>query len=248
LRTTGSIQRISLPSLTPELNIPLPSIAVLGQLYGYDLAVVPGSPRSVAVTLSNGQWPSTDFNFNDGGVAIFDDATIRPLEVNTFSSTGSSGGTTFIYWDPTDAILYGSGSAGLESFVANAQGLSLGALAVPGINGLLQYLNGKIYFGNGQAVTVSTGAVGGLPNNIYRQRAIADGPLSRMFSLDVSGADSAVSIYDLSTFAAIKSFQVRGVTIDSYHVPPFINWGTNGLAYAGTNGQIVIVSGAYLQN
>jgi hypothetical protein len=248
LRTAGSIQRISLPSLTPDLSVALPSIAALGQLYAYDLAVVPGSPRSVAVTLLNGQWPSTDFNFNDGGVVIFDDATMRPQEVNIFSSTSSSGGTTFIGWGATSTTLYGSGSAGLESFVANTQGLSLGTLAVPGINGLVQYLNGMIYCGNGQAVNLSTGAVGGLPSNVYRQRAIADGTLSRMFSLDVSGAYSAIGIYNLSSFAAIKSIQVLGVPIGLYDVPAFISWGTNGLAYAGSNGQIVILSGAYLGN
>jgi hypothetical protein len=89
--------------------------------------------------------------------------------------------------------------------------------------------------------------VGTLPSSIYRHRAIPDGPLSRIFSLDDSGSQSAINIYSLSTYAPIKSLQILGATLGQYGTPSFITWGTNGIAYTASNGQIVIVSGPYLQ-
>jgi hypothetical protein len=244
-RTVGSIQRISLPSLTPDLTIPLGSIPVLGQLYAYDLAVAPGASKSMAVALASRGWPPAVSNFNEAGVAVFDDALMRPQQANAFSN---GGGTSFVAWGPSSTTLYGTGSAGFQSFAVNAGGLAPGGIVVANVGGRLQYLSGRVYTDNGQVVDASSGAiVGSLPSSIYRHRAIPDGPLSRIFSLDDSGSRSAISIFNLSTYAPIKSFQILGATLATYDTPSFITWGTNGLAYTASNGQVVIVSGPYLQ-
>jgi hypothetical protein len=247
LRTVGSIQRLSLPSLTPDLSIPLSSIPVLGQLYAFDLAVVPGNSKSTAVSLVNQGWPPAVGNFSEGGVAVFDDATMRPNLGNPFSSS-RGGSTTFVAWGPTGATLYGTGTDGFQSFAVDAKGLTPGGIVATNVGGRLQYLSGRVYTDNGPVVDASSGAIiGSLPSSIYRHRVIPDGPLSRIFSLDDSGSQSAINVFDLSTFAPIKSFQILGATLASAYLPSFITWGTNGIAYTASNGQIVIVSGPYLQ-
>jgi hypothetical protein len=247
LRIVGSIQRFSLPSLTPDLNISLDSIPVLGQLYAYDLAVLPGNPRSTAVSLASRGWPPAISNSSEGGVALFDDATMRPNVADSFNTAGG-GGTSFVAWGPSSTTLYGTGTAGFQSFGADAGGLTPNGIVAPTVGGRLQYLSGKVYTDNGQIVDVSSGAiVGTLPSSIYRHRAIPDGPLSRIFSLDDSGSQSAINIFSLSTYAPIKSFQILGAALAPYGTPSFITWGTNGIAYTASNGQIVIVSGPYLQ-
>jgi hypothetical protein len=244
-RTVGSIQRISLPSLTPDLNIPLGSIPVLGQLYAYDLAVAPGTSKSMAVALASRGWPPAVSNFNEAGVAVFDDAIMRPQLANAFSN---GGGTSFVAWGTSSTTLYGTGSSGFQSFAVNAGGLAPGGIVVANVGGRLQYLSGRVYTDSGQIVDTSSGAiVGSLPSNIYRHRAIPDGPLSRIFSLDDSGSQSAINIFNLSTYVPIKSFQILGATLAIYDTPSFITWGANGIAYTASNGQVVIVSGPYLQ-
>jgi hypothetical protein len=244
--TVGSIQRISLPSLTPDLSIPLGTNSFLGQLYGYDLAVAPGNPKSIAVSLADSGWPG-NARITPGGVAIYDDATMRPQLADPITPFGG-GGVQFVAWGLNSTILYGAGFDGFQSFVAGVGGLSPGSIKTPGINGKLNYFNGNFYFALGAAASAASGAiVGNLPNDTYRHLAIPDGPLSRIFSLDDSGADSAINVYDLATFAPIKSFQIRGASLPMFVTPSFISWGTNGLAYAASNGQIVIVSGPYLR-
>jgi hypothetical protein len=201
----------------------------------------------MAVSIVNQGWPPTLFNFSEGGVAVFDDATMRPNVADPFNS-GGGGGTTFIAWGPSSTTLYGTGTAGFQSFAADAGGLTPGGIVAPSVGGRLQYLSGRVYTDNGQIVDASSGAiVGSLPSSIYRHRAIPDGPLSRIFSLDDSGSQSAINVFSLSTYAPIKSFQILGATLAMYYTPSFITWGTNGIAYTASNGQIVIVSGPYLQ-
>jgi hypothetical protein len=244
LRTVGSIQRISLPSLTPDLNIPLGTIPVLGQLYAYDLAVAPGNPITIAVSLANSAWPAASTT-NLAGLAVYDNATMRPQVADPFSA-GS--GAAFVAWGPNNTTVYGTGSAGFQAFVASAGGLAPGGIITPDINGSLKYLSGSVYIENGEVVNASSGTIiGSLPSSIYRHRAIPDGPLSRIFSLDDSGSQSAINVYSLSTYAPIKSFQILGATLAMYDTPSFITWGTHGLAYTASNGEVVIVSGPYLQ-
>jgi hypothetical protein len=93
-------------------------------------------------------------------------------------------------------------------------GLSPGGIITPGISESLKYLSGMIYIENGQVVDASSGTiVDSLPSSIYRHRAIPDGPLSRIFSLDDSGSQSAINIFNLSTYAPIKSFEPMDLPI-----------------------------------
>ena len=73
--------------------------------------------------------------------------------------------------------------------------------------------------------------------------------MSRIVALydNSGGTQNYLRFYDLQTYALLKSITVLGPTLASYSAPALIAWGTNGLAYTSTNGQVVIISGPYLQ-
>jgi DNA-binding beta-propeller fold protein YncE len=78
LRGSGSIQRLLLPALSPDLTIPLGTRSVDGApLYVKEMHVAPDAPQTIAVVRSgsvNGLGAEWD-------LAIFDDAQMRPLVV-----------------------------------------------------------------------------------------------------------------------------------------------------------------------
>jgi hypothetical protein len=74
---TGSVQRFTLPGLTPDISYSLGSDPNEGPYFALDLQVAPRAPHTTAVTKGI-------FNLSPdeiGGVTIYDDSTPRPVRV-----------------------------------------------------------------------------------------------------------------------------------------------------------------------
>ena len=72
----GTVQRLLLPALTPDISIPLGSDPTLGITHALDLQVAPGASKTIAVSKGVVQAPSIQAQ---GGIAIYDDAVQRPI-------------------------------------------------------------------------------------------------------------------------------------------------------------------------
>jgi DNA-binding beta-propeller fold protein YncE len=227
--SVGTVQRFSLPSLVSDLTISLGSNPTFGQLYAVDLAVAPGAAKSLAMTIADGT-----------GIAIFDDASMRP---NLAANVGN------ITWGSTAADIYGSGLNGCQAFSVSSVGLVAGRLLAAPCGGTMRFSGGLVYVSDGNVVDFTAGAiVATVGTGVGPRGIVPDGALSRIFVLSGStGPQNYIYIYDLKSYALVKSFSILGPTLPQYSSPAFITWGTNGLAYTASSGQIVLVSGAYLQ-
>jgi hypothetical protein len=75
----GTVERLLLPSLTPDISIPLGSDQSLGQYYAMDLQVEPGQSNTIAV--ARGISANLSIVQAQGGVAIYDGNIQRPVIV-----------------------------------------------------------------------------------------------------------------------------------------------------------------------
>src|SRR5262249_3576618 len=95
----GSIQRFTLPGLVTDISFSLGSDSFFGPVLAEDIQVAPGTPHTVAVTLANsGVSPA-----EQGGVAVFDDATQRPTKF-----PGGSHLVRSLQWGANANRLFGS--------------------------------------------------------------------------------------------------------------------------------------------
>jgi hypothetical protein len=105
LPSTGQIERLTLPSLTPDITFGLGNDAN-GKFYMSNyVATAPGEPHTVAITRHSST--TTAFGAN-GGVAVYDDGVARsniaiPSGVNNYYDT--------LDWGSDATTLYGTNSA-----------------------------------------------------------------------------------------------------------------------------------------
>jgi hypothetical protein len=246
MRTDGTVKRFTIPGLTSDIDIVLPSVSVLGQTYAYDLAVAPHQPGTVAISLHNSGWPS--IAGSDAGVAVFDDAVMRPQIGNGFNSVGPPS-SRFATWGDTVATLYSSGGSGFQVLSVDATGATAQTLAgTPPSFSRLHYFAGRVYDESGQIIDPQLSkSLGSLPSDVYRHKAIPDTATSRFVALDDNGGtNTTINLYDLSTLAPTQSIPILGYTLGMYDTPGLVVWGDHGLAYTTTSGQIVIIDGVGL--
>ncbi|MBB4634412.1 IPT/TIG domain-containing protein [Longimicrobium terrae] len=224
----SAIRRVDLPSLTPGIQWSLTG----GQVAG-DLEVLPGRPRSVAVSRHNrGYSPPLD------GVTIYDDGVARPQ-----SSPGHTGGNRIEFLE-SSSVLYGFNNAhtGFEFFTmgVDAAGVRHTNETRGVIGGFYTDIlgeSGRIYGTDGSVVDaarrVRMGTLGG------GEAMAVDAGLGRAFVL----SGSAIIVYDLNTFQSLATVTVAGVSSDhpALAVSRMVRWGDNGLAFVDTN-QIYLIS------
>jgi hypothetical protein len=246
MRTVGIVKRLTLPELTSDIDLTLPSVNVLGQTYAYDLTVAPNQPGTVAISLHSSGWPS--IAGSDAGVAVFDDAVMRPQIGNGFNSVGPPS-SRFATWGDTAATLYSSGSGGFQVLSVDVTGATAQTLTntLPSFS-RLHYLAGRVYDEAGQTIDPQLAkSLGSLPPDVYRHKAIPDGANSRFIALDDNGGtNTMINFYDLNTLAATQSLPILGYTLGLYDTPGLVAWGDHGIAYTTTSGQIVIIDGVGL--
>ena len=196
-----------------------------GNTYATSLAVVPGSPSSVAVAA--------------GMVGIYDDATERP-------KTGTSG-ATYLAFGANPGTLYGF-SGGLSLFTVDSTGIA--ASSTLGTSSTysndLRYDNGRLYLTSGE---VLDGLSGNLLGTFNASGPVApDSRVGRAFVLNGSfSTPNQITAFDQNTFVPIDSFPVAGVQTDFNSPSSLVRWGENGLAFRTTQ-QIYILQTALVKD
>ena len=179
-------------------------------IYATSLAVLPGSPSSVAVSA--------------GPVSIFDNATPR-------SKTGT--GAMYLAFGSSSATLYGY-SGGLSIFSVDSTGIA--STTNPPNSGTgsndLRYDNGRLYLTSGG---VLDGTSGSLLGTFAASGPVApDSTVGRAFVLNAStsfGTPNQITAFDVNTFVPVGSFSIGGVQTGFNNPSSLVRWGQDGLAF-----------------
>jgi len=250
---TGTVQRLLLPALTPDISYSLGNYDNGAPYYALDLQVAPGAPHTSAVTKGVMNLDPAA----DGGIAIYDDATPRPA---TMPGWGSPGGKTYdtIQWGADASVLYAANTeTGMDFYTLNVTpsgvALSEDYPAVFWNPGRIHYDSGVglIYSDDGfHAVDPSTG----LPSGIFEVGGEApmapDSALNTVFILAKYASQEAsnytIDLFDMTHYVPIAKIPFSTTQGGLTHLGRFIRWGTNGLALNDTAGNIYLISGPFL--
>jgi hypothetical protein len=239
----SDVQRINLALVPPavDLTIPLGSSGFLGPRYAEDIAVLPGSPGSFAVSLRN-----QGFSPRHEGVAIFDGATQRS------QMTASHTGSNVIEFSASATTLYGYNNEttefGFRRMAVDANGVTVtdvhdsfavgGPLITGGFGVDMRFGGGFIFTTNGQMIDpIARVQVGTftIPNF---GPVVPDAALSRVFYLVNNAGTWNIKAFDMGSRAELGNGDIPGVTGTPGSL---IRWGTRGLAFRTSDGQIFIV-------
>jgi hypothetical protein len=86
---------------------------------------------------------------------------------------------------------------------------------------------------------------------VYGSLAVGlDAAVPRIYSLTLNGANTELYIFDQRSLALLRTQTILGTRVSMYsqNPTPLIRWGAHGIAYASYDGQVVLISGAYLTN
>lgn len=221
LNGSGSIQRFMLPSFTPDINFSLGVSYYGGLNTAGALAVSPGDPHTLAVSIGSAQCCSS------GPLEFFEDSTLLPDNISYpyVSSIQFVSGT----------LLYGYASGTLSQINVTSQGGTLGTQWSSQLTGsAIVYNTGLIYDNNGNVFNPSTGSLLGkydVLSGYNSGSVLPEAAIDKTFALGITPFFSSFGItsYNLSQFtpeAVINLGQFSG-TISQ---PP-LSWGNNGIAF-----------------
>jgi hypothetical protein len=250
LKGAPSVARFALPAMAREATIDIGADPQGFPLTTWDLQVAPGNSRTIAVARSiAANAPQSR------GVVIIDDQTPRSL-IGGMEGQNRTSEIDVIQWGASANVLYGAdvhtSGEQLVTMSVDASGATVVAGATQHVAGQMHFLDDLLYLDTGtvfdprlgKQVGALTGSptIGAIP---VRGVLVPDRANSRIFRLtdNMGGSYNYIGIYDLATYQIRKSFTIIGVT---HAWPRLIRWGPDGLAYASTDGRIVIIQGAYI--
>ncbi len=217
----AAVRRVSLSSLTADLQFPVGSDSFLGLFYVEDMEVMPGNPGTIAISRRN-----QGFSPRHEGVAIYDDGVKRPTE--TPGHTGSN----VIEFGNSPTALYGYNNEttdfGFRTMAVSASGVTITNSA----GGLISGFGPDIEFGGGKIVS-TTGRVIDAATHSLLGTVGGSGPVA----VDPTGAraffasGNSINIYDLNTFLPVTSITVPGMSGPT----DVLLWGGDGLAVRTSN-------------
>jgi hypothetical protein len=231
---SGSVQRFTLPALTPDVSYPLGSDFLGAPHVALDLQVAPGAPHTTAVTIGSVSFgPSLD-----GPPTVFDDAVKRPVTPASNQLCDS------LQWGADATTLFCSSTqftSNLYLMAVDANGVSIKqTVQNANVNRIHRDSGMNILYGeNGNSVDSS-----GLPVGNFNTfgAMVPDSSLNKAFFMGF-GAGSITS-YNLRHFTPITTITVPG--LNGFTGNQLIRWGQNGLAFTTSAGQIVLVAGNFL--
>lgn len=254
---SAAVQRFTLPDLTSDINIPLGTSSSEGPYYAMDIQPSPAADGTFAVVRGTRE----QIPHEVGGVLIFDDAVQRPNQLCGFAEPDCTSGNGYanlydsIQWSPAADEIYmldnedDNFSFYTSPLTANGFGAVTEYGGGPGgVNGYITRIHYDattklLYRDDGVVIDPATGAQAGSVN--APGWAAPDGAAGLIFYL--------VQTYKYpSTSYTIKSFDINNLTpissleIDNVVGTPLrlIRWGTNGLAFATSQGAFSTSQGA----
>ncbi|NYF91762.1 hypothetical protein RBB79_19045 [Tunturiibacter empetritectus] len=257
LPSTGQIERLILPSLTPDITFALGEGANGVMNTTAAVTAAPGKPHTVAVSLHTGD---TNPESAVGGVAVYDDGISRaaivgpPAYPNVYDT---------LVWGKDSTTLYGTDSAysgGPEDvFSVTASGITLAQTYTGALGDFVKHLaydpsTGNLIDGYGHILNAATGQSMGL---LQVQNTLSNG--QNPFALDtaqrvgfyvnVNSSYSSnpapngeyIQAFGLDRFNYINSMLVEGLEGAS----TIVRWGASGLAANGAS-QVYLIDGSFV--
>jgi hypothetical protein len=239
----SSVQRVTLPSLLPDVSYLLGSVGFLGPTFAWDLQVAPGLPHTTAV--SRGEFQSSPWEAL-GGAWIFDDATQRP--------TTAAGTYDSLQWG-SDATLYADNneSSSFDFYILNVT--STGVLKTKDYPNDFSNFGVTIHYDSGTKLVYTDDGYVIDPSNGKQvgsfQAAglmIPDSTLNSAFflgqtQLQAGSTNFTIESFDLTTLAPVAEIVVPNVQGYPLH---FIRWGANGLAFNDSVGYVYILASPFV--
>lgn len=267
LRGAPNVQRLALPALSADTTIALGSDSLNGPYYALDLQAAPNSDETVAVIRGvPGVSPS-----EEGGVAIYDNATLRPNTLCGWIQPGCANNSGGIFpplydsfqWNADGSAMFLGGTY-FDFYTVPVTAAGFGTLKdyagmVAGSGTHIHYdsVTHYVYDDGGKVIDPASGAIVGTftPSFWGTGVMVPDGSLGKVFFLgqpqSVWGSSTYyLQSFDINHFTLIKSVALTNVTGTPQRL---IRWGTNGLAFNTTtltgssqHGAVYVIDGAYV--
>jgi hypothetical protein len=244
-----AIQRIDLNTMNPDLQISLGNDPVLGDLYANDVEAIPGTPRSVAVTLGSGS-----NGYGHRGVAVYDDAIRRTETTSVLNGSTSD----LIEFSESPGILYGlnTESSGFDfsEITIDSSGAQL-RRSTPNIGnayfGDFAFGSGRVYTTSGLVIDPLVPSVVGTlplpsPTNPYSLSVTPVADLHSVFALTRTafGALASIEQYDFAGLKHVRTLPIQQVPISSplsANTSRLLFWGDDGLAFVTDDGRVEFI-------
>jgi sugar lactone lactonase YvrE len=224
LAGAGAVRRFDINSQTAGFQFTLGNDSFNGPRFASDIAVMPGAPGSIAVSRTSG------FS-SAAATAIYDDGVQR---TQTYSNNGS------LQFKDSSTLYLGNGP--IQKLAVGASGLSFVSSTQTGSNGNIFYDNGLVYLSGGGVVDPESGLVKGTFSGLgFGNLMAVDPSRGRVFFLTNPSFNWTLRAYDINTFLPLGSVTILGVNGTPTSL---VRWGTNGLAFRTTNGQIFLIQTA----
>ena len=224
LNGAAAVRTFDLGTQTPGLQFSLGRDSFSGPWFPSDLAVMPGTPATVAVSFSGG----------GSGTALYDSGVRRSQMQNAGSPQFRS---------PTTLYLGVNGA--VQKLSVTASGLSLATTTSTGSSGSIIYTGGLVYQSGGVVVDPEAGVVKGTFSGAgFGSLMAIDIANNKAFVLTQT-SPFMIRAYDLSTFVPLGTIAIQGVNGTPSSL---VRWGSNGLAFRTSNGKIFLIQTALVNS
>jgi hypothetical protein len=214
LNGAGSVRRFETVSRTPGQQFSLGIDSYDGPRQASNMAVMPGSPGTVAIHRSS----------SSSTIALYDDGVPRAQTIfNTGPLKFGSGSTLFVL------------SGGVRKVAVSSSGLTLVNNTYTNFSGnAIEYANGLSYINTGMVVDPETqtikGYFGGLGFDSlgYNAAMTVDAASGRVYFVAQVNNTWVLRAFDINTFVPLGATTITGVIGNPTSLS---RWGTNGLAF-----------------
>jgi hypothetical protein len=225
----NAIRRVALTTMEAEIQFEVRAATWTAAFRAEDMAVLPGSPNSIAVSAMNVRSSPRHL-----GVIVFDDGVPRDLV-----SQGHTGSNR-IEFSPLADTLYGYNNEttefGFRKLHVTAEGIqevSVKGNLLYGFGTDMTFAAGRMYATNGTVINPAEGTVLG---TLSASGAVHPDPANDRAFVMSQGSTTveAISTITFARIAAITLPDVDGITRS------LIRWGTDGLAYRASEGVVLV--------
>ncbi len=237
------IQRLLLPALSPDITINLVTNAGGHPLFPLDVQVMPGFPHTVAVALNDPLGPD---GFH-GGVAVYDDAVMRPTIAGVTGPPLSGALVDRLQWDGTATTLYGANvgsSNSLYTMSVDSTGVHLTSESLNAGGGPITFDGGLIYGNTGNIFDPATSSVRVFNPMDYLFGLVPDSGQQKLFVYGLGGIGTNFQLrsFDLATFAPIATIPIP---INNLSAQRVIRAGSDTIAMVGPY-YLVLINGPFV--
>lgn len=241
----NAVRKFDVATQTAGLQFSLGSDPFAGPFRAEDMAVAPGQPNVLAVSLMGSGSP------RHRGVAIFDNGAQRQL------TTPGHTGSNVIEFSNSPEVLYGQNTETTEFGFRRMAVASCGVMTVRttqsllgGFNGEFKYDNGAIYSSSGRVIDPEESSISGTfllrdPSSFgfVAGLVLPDSKAGRVYFVIDENGTIFFRVFDTKTFLKLGELRLPGITGT---LTSLVRWGTNGIAFRNTSGTVFLLQNSLI--